>query len=450
MPRRARRSMTRWSGYALGHRRIASLLCWTETIRGEPNGSACPHCPHVWRYRLADSAARIRAIGAMDASNGRVRRIALRRRGSSGDDAMIDAPITAPMSRRSFLAASGAALLLTALPRPASAAAKSAPAIIDAWAKANAFQGVVLLARDGKVAYAQPFGIVDVEAQRPAKIDDVYGIASISKWFTTLAILRLVEQRKLDLDRPITAWLPDYRADTGARINLWRLLSNSSGLTEQYGPATKADPSLMTLELPAAEAVRRFASADLAFEPGAKFDYIFANWIVVYAIVEAVAGMPFVDAIRSLVLDPLELRHTGTGPAIATAPTTVPSYRTLSPPERRTYDRPGFIAAAGGYFSNAQDLMQAAHRVYDKGFLSPASLRQLNTVEMPEEYALGGRVKTLTLRGQRRTYAWETGNTAGYRSLLAHRLDTHETVVILNNSSMSQRQLDEFAIATQS
>ncbi|NYF20487.1 CubicO group peptidase (beta-lactamase class C family) [Xanthomonas sp. JAI131] len=389
-------------------------------------------------------------MDAMDASNGRVRRIALRRRRSSGDDAMIDAAITAPMSRRSFLAASGAALLLTALPRPASAAAKNAPAIIDAWAKANAFQGVVLLARDGKVAYAQPFGIVDVEAQRPAKIDDLYGIASISKWFTTLAILRLVEQRKLDLDRPITAWLPDYRADTGARINLRRLLSNSSGLTEQYGPAAKADPSLMTLELPAAEAVRRFASADLAFEPGAKFDYIFANWIVVYAIVEAVAGMPFVDAIRTLVLDPLELRHTGTGPAIATAPTTVPSYRTLSPPERRTYDRPGFIAAAVGYFSNAQDLMQAAHRVYDKGFLSPASLHQLNTVEMPEEYALGGRVKTLTLRGQRRTYAWETGNTAGYRSLLAHRLDTHETVVILNNSSMSQRQLDEFAIATQS
>ncbi|QNH11626.1 D-aminopeptidase [Xanthomonas sp. SI] len=363
---------------------------------------------------------------------------------------MSDAPIIAPIPRRSFLAASGAALLLAALPGRASAAAKDAPAIIDTWAKANAFQGVVLLARGGKVAYARPFGIVDVEAQRPAKLDDVYGIASISKWLTTLAVLRLVERRRLDLDRPITAWLPGYRADTGARINLRRLLSNSSGLTEQYGPAAKADPSLMTLELPAAEAVRRFASADLAFEPGAKFDYIFANWIVVYAIVEAIADMPFADAIRSLVLNPLELRNTGTGAAIATAPTTVPSYRTLSPPERRTYDRPGFIAAAGGYFSNAQDLMQAAHRVYDKGFLSPASLHQLNTVEMPEEYALGGRVKTLTLQGKRRTYAWETGNTAGYRSLLAHRLDTRETVVILNNSSMSQRQLDEFAIATQS
>jgi len=363
---------------------------------------------------------------------------------------MSDAPIIAPIPRRAFLAASGAALLLAALPGRASAAAKDAPAIIDTWAKANAFQGVVLLARGGKVAYARPFGIVDVEAQRPAKIDDVYGIASISKWLTTLAVLRLVERRKLDLDRPITAWLPDYRADTGARISLRRLLSNSSGLTEQFGPSAKADPSLMTLELPAAEAVRRFASADLAFEPGAKFDYIFANWIVVYAIVEAIADMPFADAVRSLVLDPLELRNTGTGAAIATAPTTVPSYRTLSPPERRTYDRPAFIAAAGGYFSNAQDLMQAAHRIYDKGFLSPASLHQLNTVEMPEEYALGGRVKTLTLQGKRRAYAWETGNTAGYRSLLAHRLDTRETVVILNNSSMSQRQLDEFAIATQS
>ncbi|WP_409976712.1 serine hydrolase [Xanthomonas graminis] len=95
--------------------------------------------------------------------------------------------------------------------------------------------------------------------------------------------------------------------------------------------------------------------------------------MVVYAIVEAVAGMPFADAVRSLVLDPLELRHTGTGPATATAPTTVPSYRTLSPPERCIYDRSGCIAAAGGYFSNAQDLMQAAHRVYDKRFLRSRS-----------------------------------------------------------------------------
>lgn len=72
--------------------------------------------------------------------------------------------------------------------------------------------------------------------------------------------------------------------------------------------------------------MRQFASADLAFEPGAKFDYIFANWIVVYAIVEAVAGMPFVEAIRTLVLDPLDLRHTDSGPALAAASATVPSY----------------------------------------------------------------------------------------------------------------------------
>lgn len=362
---------------------------------------------------------------------------------------MANASHAAPMSRRSLLTASAAALLLTALPRLGFATGKDVPGAVATWADMNDFQGVVLMARDGKPTYAQAFGIIDVEAQRVAKIDDVYGIASISKWLTTLAVMRLVERRRLDLDRPISAWLPDYRSDTGARINLRRLLSNSSGLTEQFGPAAKADPSLSTLDLPASDAVRRFATADLAFEPSAKFDYIFANWILVYAIVEAVADMPFADVVRSLVLNPLDLHHTGTGPAIATAAATVPSYRTVSPPERRTYERPNFLAAAGGYFSNAEDLLQAAHRVYDQGFLSPASLRQLNTVEMPEEYALGGRVKMLTLQGKRRTFAWETGNTAGYRSLLAHRMDTRETLVVLNNSSMSQRVLDEFAIAAQ-
>lgn len=358
--------------------------------------------------------------------------------------------VSRPASRRFVLAGAGAAIAFAAMSRQAAAHVDARSGIIKKWAEANAFQGVVLLARDGVVKSAKAYGTIDLEARRPARVDDVYGIASISKWLTTVAVLRLVERGRLDLDRPITAWLSDYRADTGAHITLRRLLSNSSGIIEQFSPASKADPSLLTLDIPTAEAVRRFASADLAFAPGSKFDYIFANWILVYAIVEAVTGLRFVEAVRTLVLDPLGLRHTGTEQGMATASTTVPSYRTLVPPDRRTYDRPDFIAAAGGYFSNARDLMQAAHRVYDKGFLSEASIRQLTTVEMPDEYALGGRVKTLTLGGRQRIFAWETGNTAGYRSVLAHRLDTHETTVILNNSSMTQRSLDAFAILLQS
>lgn len=342
-------------------------------------------------------------------------------------------------------------LALAEIPGFASATARNAPAIIETWVKANAFQGVVLLGRDGIATYARGFGPIDIEARRPARIDDVYCIASISKWLTSLSVLRLVERGMLDLDAPITRWLPDYRADIGARLTLRRLLSNSSGLPKMFIPATQAEPALLTQDMSAGEAVRRFASGDLYFEPGARFDYILENWILVFAIVEAVTGQTFDEAMHGLTLDPLGLRHTGATAAHVGATATVPSYRSVHPLERRPFQRQPFLAAAGGFFSNARDLLRAAHRVYDKGFLSAASIQQLTTVEMPTaDYALGGRVKILQIGGKPRTFAWETGNTAGYRSVLAHRLDTRETVVILNNTSMSQRVLDDFAILTQS
>ncbi|MBO9558392.1 MAG: serine hydrolase, partial [Caulobacter sp.] len=62
-------------------------------------------------------------------------------------------------------------------------------------------------------------------------------------------------------------------------------------------------------------------------------------------------------------------------------------------------------------------------------------------------YALGGRVRTLSIGGRTYRAGWETGNTAGFRSVLGHRFDTRQTVVVLNNTSMSQKTLDLFADA---
>ena len=73
---------------------------------------------------------------------------------------------------------------------------------------------------------------------------------------------------------------------------------------------------------------------------------------------------------------------------------------------------------------------------------------ELTTVEVPSDhYALGGRVREVPIGTQKVIAAWDTGNTLGYRSVLGHRLDGKATVVVLNNTSMSQKTLDEFSDA---
>ena len=350
------------------------------------------------------------------------------------------------MIDRRHLLVTGAALGL--VPAGARAAPRLGPdnPVVDAFVKAQAFQGVVLLGHQGAPTYARAFGLADIEAGRPAALDTTYGIASISKWLTTITVLKLVERGALDLDAPITTWLPAYRADTGAKVTLRRLLSNSSGVPNLFNAVAKADPALLTRDMSTAEGLKLFCQGDLIFEPGARFDYALTNWIIVLAVIEAVTGRPFREAMRAITLDPLGLHATEAGAEIAAAPATAASYRTVEPPARWISPRFSVMAAAGGYYSTAADLLRAAHLVFDTGFLTPASVRRMTTIEVASDsYALGGRVRTLAIAGQAHPAGWETGNTAGYRSVLGHRLDTGETVVILNNTAMPQKALDLFA-----
>jgi D-alanyl-D-alanine carboxypeptidase len=347
--------------------------------------------------------------------------------------------------RRDFLLAGAATALAPAALAATRPLGRDNP-LVEAFVRAQAFQGVVMLGRAGQPTYARAFGLADIEAVRPAAIDTPYAIASISKWLTAVTVLKLVEAGKLSLDAPITTYLPDYRADTGAKVTLRRLLSNSSGVPNGFTPATKADPALVKTPLSTAEALKRFCLGDLAFEPGTRFDYALTNWIIVLAIVETVTGLPFQTAVREITLSPLGLDAIRADDAIAVGAHTAAGYTDAKPPVRRPNDRQPYMAAAGGYFGTASDLLKAAHLIFDTGFLSAASRRQLRTIEVASDgYALGGRVRTLMIDGKPHPAGWETGNTAGFRSVLGHRLDTRQTVVILNNTSMSQRTLDLFA-----
>ena len=345
--------------------------------------------------------------------------------------------------RREFLA--GAAALGLAEKAGASVLSGSAAdRAVEAFLKIQPFQGVVLIGKAGKPIYSRTVGFADIEAKKPAALDTPYVIASISKWLTSIGLLRLAEAGKLDLDAPITRYLTDYRADTGAKVTLRHLMTNISGVPNGFSTWTKAnpDPDLFKKTFTTAQAVKLWCSGDLAFEPGTRFDYVLTNWVIITAIIEAVTGKTYAEAMVELVIGPLGLtRTTPADPADIAI-----SYRTLEPLARGDNQRFPFFAASGGYVSTAPDLLKAAHAVFDGGFLPPARKKALLTVGWPDqEYALGGRVKTLFADGLPRVFAWETGRAAGYRSVLGHRFDDQTTVVLLNNTSITQKAMDEFA-----
>nr|WP_314435069.1 serine hydrolase domain-containing protein [uncultured Brevundimonas sp.] len=346
------------------------------------------------------------------------------------------------LDRRAVLA--GAAALSMA----GSVQAADEDARIGAIVVEYEFNGVILLGKDGVPTFQKAYGVADAGTGRPASVRDRYVIASISKWLTVTAILKLVEQNVMDLDGTVADGLPGFRGLEAGGVTLRQLLSNTSGIPNLYGPAVDADPTLKLSTMSAADAARKFCAADPVFTPGTSFDYAITNWILVAAMVEAATSQPFERVVDELVITPLRLPDTEVALMdFVERSDTAKAWASLSPAVLKMSPRPKFLAAAGGFCSTATDLLRAASGVFDTRLLAASSRSEMLGVTTPgQHYALGGRVARLATAQGERQAAWETGRTDGYRSVLGHILDDRRTVVVLNNTDLPQPMMDRIAL----
>lgn len=336
-------------------------------------------------------------------------------------------------------------LVMAAASRVNAAPAGGAAQAIEAIELPQNFGGILAYGRRGRIEHIRCVGPADREERTAMAPDTAIRWGSVSKWITSVAILRLVEQRRLSLDTPISAYLPDFRRDTGGQITLAHLLSNTSGLPDLLSRQIGSEPALRTSTMTPAEATARFAGGDLAFQPGNGWDYAALNWVVVAAIVEKVTGTAFPDVVRKLVMNPLKLERTGFAqagqPPLARL---APAYGSTIPAERKVSPAPAFVAATGNVAGTVRDAIRAAHGVFQGALLGARSKKALTLIHWPEqEYALGGRIRMIN--GE--PWGWETGKVGGYRTHIAHRLASSETIVIFNNTDMEQSRLGEWATA---
>lgn len=306
------------------------------------------------------------------------------------------------------------------------------------------FNGVILVGKGSRAEYVDAFGVADVDATKPIQRNSRFFVGSVSKWLTSIIVMRLVDEGKLSLDAPILTYLPEYRADTGKQITLRHLISHGSGLPNGLMDAAKKDPSIERETRPLAEAVTLYASGDLVFPPGSRFDYNITNWILVQAILERVSGQPYAQLAQRLVFKPLRMVDSGISAGEAgNVPNLALGYRSLEPKvERRVYTLPNYLLTGGGFYSTADDMLRLNHGVLSGKLLSPASRKALLTIERPESnYALGGRVRTFEAT---RTVATNDGTCGAYRTVSWRVLDDGRTVILLSSLRPDDEKLFAF------
>lgn len=329
----------------------------------------------------------------------------------------------------------------------------TAPPPPDALVAAHlgaSFNGVVLTRASGTgPVLVRTYGLARAEPAQATRPDQLYQIGSVSKWVSSVAVLRLVDQGKLQLDVPIGRYLPELPAATGTTVTLRHLLSNTAGIPNGVQQSFKLDPTIADLPLDHRQAALRFASAAPAFAPGSAWDYSPTTWTVVAAVIEQATGQPYARAVAQLVLAPAGLQSTAVPlTPFREMPGAAHAYRNRLPREQHMTPHIAFVAASGTLYSTAADLAQLAYTVYETKLLSASAKAELSRIAVPaQEYALGGRVRQLTVNGRLRSVAWHTGATAGFKTVLAYVPGSGQTVVILNNTDLPQSDLARAAEA---
>ena len=182
--------------------------------------------------------------------------------------------------------------------------------LITQYHHTGQFNGVALVVERGRVIHKKAFGYANFEWKIPNTPDTKFRIGSITKSFTAILTLQLVERGKIKLDDRITDYLPGFSPKTGDRITVRQLLTHTSGLPD-YNNVPEFFRAVHSGLLSNAEILKRISEYDLLFEPGTKFNYSNDGYRVLGAIIERVAGKSYEQVLRENILSPLNMRNSG-------------------------------------------------------------------------------------------------------------------------------------------
>jgi CubicO group peptidase (beta-lactamase class C family) len=297
------------------------------------------------------------------------------------------------------------------------------------------FNGAVLVAENGKVIFKKGYGMANMEWNIPVEPDTKFRLGSITKQFTSMLILQLVQEGKIKLEGKLTDYLPDYRKDTGDRITIHQLLNHTSGIPSYTG-LPNFFQELSRNPYGVSDFVKKFASGDLEFEPGTKMSYNNSGYFLLGAIVERVTGKPYEQVLKERILDPLGMRNTGYDHSETILARRAAGY------EKRPggyinapYLDMSLPYAAGSLYSTVEDLYLWDQALYTDKLLS-AQLKESMYKPGMSNYAYGWVVRKAPLgaKDEPVMIIEHGGGINGFNTVITRMPESKNLIVLLNNT----------------
>jgi CubicO group peptidase (beta-lactamase class C family) len=353
-------------------------------------------------------------------------------------------PTPQPPSRTSAELTAPANVSVTVVPTETNALKKMLAALVAEWG----FNGSVLVAQQGQVLISEGFGLADREHDVPNTPQTRFGIGSITKSFTALAIMILQERGQLAVQDSVCKYLSDCPS-AWKLITLHQLLNHTSGIPDFTGssfgflyPRAWNNKVNTCREYPPEEITAYFKDLPLDFTPGSQWSYSNSGYFLLGIIIEKVSGETYESFIQKNILQPLGMTETGYDRSSAIVKNHASGY-SFDRDQGQLINAPCMDAsikyAAGGLYSTVGDLYKWDQALYTNRLVSAETLSTIftSTVRIPYlAEALYG-------------YGWAISQPSGYRVIehdglvpgfasdLARYPEKPATIIVLSNVDTS-------------
>jgi CubicO group peptidase (beta-lactamase class C family) len=298
--------------------------------------------------------------------------------------------------------------------------------------KSNAFNGSILVARNGAILYNKHIGYCNKETQCPLSDSSMFQLASVSKVITATAVLMLYERELIDLEKPFSFYFPDFPY---ANVTVKQLLTHRSGLpnyiyalhSEIYQPGYKMSNSDMYEYLKA-------KNPKIYLKPDRRFNYCNTNYALLALLIEKASGKTYQQFLKEELFGPLGMKHSAT---ISDLDLSWPNV--TKPYDERwkavEFDASDYVLGDKSIYSTTYDLFLFSEALYQNRIIKPETQALAYAAYSKEKklsnYGFGWRIKDF--KDPIKKEVFHNGWWHGYRSSFHRRLNDTLTVVVLSN-----------------
>ncbi|PXV60295.1 CubicO group peptidase, beta-lactamase class C family [Dyella jiangningensis] len=314
---------------------------------------------------------------------------------------------------------------------------------VDQYADAHHYSGSILVQWHDGSQLVRSYGLANIPFRVANTPQTRFKIASVTKLFTSVLILQLVEQGRIDLDQPIKTYLPDYPGEAGSKVTIQQLLNHTSGLPSFdaiIDQATALREGMPIYQLPhtSDQLLAQFSAGKLVSTPGEKFNYNNADYVVLGKIITRLCGQPYEQVLKERILDPLHMTDSGVLHHGDIVDRLADSY--WFPDDNKVLSRelpvyPENWYAAGAMYSTTGDLLKFAHALFGGQLIAPATLDRMIKPGL-DEYGDGLWSYQLTVKGVRHPVIKRPGLIMGTQAQFFHVMDRDITIIMLGNTSV--------------